>query len=74
MVMKVPGWLILEIRKRYSVINLRIGIYFLALIFGTTAYIAGSLLTYRRPFNLERLLHRGKYNTDGVDSIKSPWT
>ncbi len=48
--------------------------YAMAMIFGTIAYVAGSLLTFRKPYNLDRLLHRGKYNTDGVEEVKSAWT
>jgi SSS family solute:Na+ symporter len=49
-------------------------IFFLAMIGGLIAYILGSLLTYKKPYNLERMLHRGKYNIDGDEKIKSPWT
>lgn len=48
--------------------------YFIALMGGTIGYIGGSLLTYRGPYNLERLLHRGQYNTDGVVNTQSAWT
>ncbi len=47
---------------------------FIALLFGTIAYVTGSLLANRKPFNLDRLLHRGKYNTDGTAEIQSKWT
>jgi Na+/proline symporter len=49
-------------------------LYFLAMVFGILAYVAGSLLTQRKPFNLERLLHRGVY--DLAQEYKAPfkWT
>jgi len=37
-------------------------LYFLAMVFGILAYVAGSLLTQRKPYNLDRLLHRGVYD------------
>ncbi|MBE36168.1 MAG: sodium:panthothenate symporter [Opitutaceae bacterium] len=49
-------------------------IFGMALIGGFTAYVGGSLLTYRKPYNLDRMLHRGKYSIDGVKHIKAPWT
>ena len=48
--------------------------YGIAVMLGTIGYVVGSLVTQRKPYNLDRLLHRGQYNTDGVAEIKSPWT
>ena len=49
-------------------------IYFLAMILGCGSYVIGSMLTYRKPFNLDRMLHRGEYS-DGESKItKTAWT
>ncbi|MFA6813843.1 MAG: hypothetical protein WCR45_12285 [Bacteroidaceae bacterium] len=47
-------------------------IYFISMILSVLGYIIGSYLTYK-PYNLEKLLHRGKYS-DNATLIKQPWT
>ncbi len=49
-------------------------LYFLAMVFGILAYVLGSFLTQRKPYNLDRLLHRGIY--DVAQEYKPPfkWT
>ena len=49
-------------------------IYFCAMMFGCAAYLIGSLLTYRKPYNLDRLLHRGKYSEEDNVEQKKPWS
>ena len=46
----------------------------IANVLGISAYIIVSLLTYKEPFNLDRLLHRGIYDTEGKAALKTPWT
>ncbi|EIP98359.1 Na+/proline symporter [Opitutaceae bacterium TAV1] len=48
-------------------------LYFIAMFSGIIAYVVGSLLTCRAPYNLDRLLHRGIYAIDGEKKIQSPW-
>ncbi|MBN2642307.1 MAG: hypothetical protein JXR78_11680 [Victivallales bacterium] len=50
-------------------------IYFLALLVSISLYVMLSLLTCKKPFNMERLLHRGAYHSgDGPRYIKTNWS
>ena len=48
--------------------------YFMAMIFGLVAYCVVSLITFKEPFNLERMLHRGKYSEDGKPVPRMDWS
>ena len=48
--------------------------YLMAMLTSLFVYLVVSWLTCREPFNLDRLLHRGKYAEEGAICIKTPWS
>ncbi len=48
--------------------------YFITMLVTLVLYCLVSWATQREPFNLDRMLHRGIYNTDGVKKASAPWT
>lgn len=46
-------------------------IFFFSMVAGVIAYIAGSWLTYKEPYNLDRLFHRGIYS-DNPEEQEAP--
>ena len=49
-------------------------ITFIAICVSMTLYVVVSKLTCKEPFNLERMLHRGKYSVDGEVKTTMQWT
>ncbi len=49
-------------------------INFIIMICCFVGYIVVSLATYKEPYNLDRMLHRGIYDTENKGSIKEKWT
>jgi Na+/proline symporter len=49
-------------------------IYFIALLTSLFLYITLSLLSRNKPFNMDRMLHRGKYHREGKKSERAPWS
>jgi hypothetical protein len=47
---------------------------FLALVISIICYVIASLLAYRKPFNLEKMLHRGEYADDRSPVVKTKWS
>ena len=48
-------------------------IYFIAMLIAISLYVIVSLITCRKPFNIERMLHRGIY-ADSETKPRIPWT
>ena len=49
-------------------------LYILTMIITLLIYVGVSAATQRKPFNLDRMLHRGIYNTDGEKKEKMKWS
>jgi Na+/proline symporter len=49
-------------------------IYFIAICVSISLYIIISLLTCKEPFNMDRMLHRGKYHKEGKVLEKTSWS
>ncbi len=48
---------------------------FISMLFGLAAYFIGSWLTCKKPFNLDRMLHRGKYaDQDSIVPTEKLWS
>ena len=47
---------------------------FIAFVVAMTLYITVSKLTCKEPFNLDRMLHRGKYNLDNLNQTRTAWS
>ncbi|MBQ9502923.1 MAG: sodium:panthothenate symporter, partial [Lentisphaeria bacterium] len=49
-------------------------IFFIAMLVSITLYVAVSLLTCRKPFDMDKMLHRGIYSASGKPVEKTPLT
>ena len=61
-------WVVWHMDKVKFPIN-SIEVSFVIMLLGIAAYVIGSLVTYRGPFNLDRMLHRGQYDIDGIHVV-----
>ena len=66
-------WIVWRMAAHKFPIN-SIEINFIIMAFCLVIYIVGSLVTYKGPFNLDRMLHRGIYNTDGDKKEVFKWS
>ncbi|MDR0933008.1 MAG: hypothetical protein LBM70_08340 [Victivallales bacterium] len=49
-------------------------LFFIAMICSVLAYCLVSFLTCRKPYNLDKLLYRGKYNVEHKNEQKTKWS
>lgn len=49
-------------------------LYFMTMFITFVIFCAVSYFTQKEPFNLDRMLHRGIYNTEGEDKTREVWT
>jgi len=49
-------------------------LYMIIMILTLIIYCVVSFATQKEPFNLDRMLHRGIYNTDGENKTREKWT
>ena len=49
-------------------------IYLVTMMITLVIFCLVTALTQKEPFNLDRMLHRGIYNTDGTGAVKEVWT
>jgi len=49
-------------------------IFFISMVTGISLYVVVSLLTCKKAFNMDRLLHRGEYQREGEQFIKEKFT
>ena len=47
---------------------------FIALVISIVCYVVASLIAYRKPFNLEKMLHRGEYADDKSKTVSYAWS
>ena len=66
-------WIVWRMSSHKFPIN-SMEINFFIMLFCLLAYFVGSLVTYKGPFNLDRMLHRGIYNTDGENKAQFKWS
>ncbi|MBO4511622.1 MAG: hypothetical protein J5746_02540 [Victivallales bacterium] len=66
-------WIVWRMTPHKFPIN-SVEINFIIMMCCLVLYIAGSLITYKGAFNLDRMLHRGIYNTDGEKKEQFNWS